>query len=87
MLGILLLALSTTLAAVAILRRMEVALLVAVAAYAGTAVYIIEAEFWLLPATLLAALAIGLMAVLRLLFGRPRQANGAADAFSFFDGG
>ncbi len=89
MLGILLLAVSTTLMIIAVLRRMEGTLLAAVIAYAGTGFYIIELESWLLPATLLVALAVGVMALLRhaLALGRPRLPDRAADVSFFTDGG
>ena len=87
MLGILLLALSATLMSIAVLRRMEGTLLAAVIAFAGTGIYIIELESWLLPGALLVALAVGVMALFRAFLGRPRLPDGAADASFFSDGG
>lgn len=86
MLGILLLALSAALMGLAVLRRMESALLAAVIAYAGTVVYLIKLDPRLLPAALLAALAIAAFAGLRGLFGRPRVPD-ESDAALFPDGG
>ena len=87
MLGILLLALSAALMAVAVLRRLDGTLFAAVMAYAGTVVYIIEVEPWLLPPALLVALAIGVTAIVRIVLGRPRLADDRAEAASVPDGG